>query len=88
MITRFNFDIIVDVDDLSESITDLGVALAEWLRESWFNGEDVCEVVFKGYEQIIPQENCELYKQGILSCLRNHHCNGDGEHCEHREFFR
>ena len=32
---------------------DRGKNLAEWLKESWFNGEDVLDVEFKDYEVLL-----------------------------------
>jgi len=33
--------------------SDLGYDLAKWLRESWFNGEDVLDVEFKDYKVLL-----------------------------------
>ena len=48
---KLNFDITVECHE--ESANDLGEDLARWLRESWFNGEDVIDVEFIDYKVIL-----------------------------------
>lgn len=45
---KLNFNITVECQE--ESAKDLGRDLAVFLRESWFNGEDVLNVEFVSYE--------------------------------------
>ena len=42
------FKVTVDVEE--DSVESLGRDLAAFLRESWFNGEDVLDVEFTGYK--------------------------------------
>lgn len=48
---KLHFEITYNVHD--ENAEDLGRDLAKWLRESWFNGEDVLDVEFRDYEVIL-----------------------------------
>ena len=48
---KLNFDITVECHD--ECVSDLGKDLANWLKESWFNGEDVLDVEFVDYKVIL-----------------------------------
>lgn len=48
---KLNFDITVECHD--ELAKDLGEDLALWLKESWFNGEDVLDVEFIDYKVIL-----------------------------------
>ena len=47
---KLTFDITCRIDD--SYADELGEELSVWLLESWFNGEDVLDVEFKGYEVI------------------------------------
>ena len=50
-LVKLNFSVTCEVDkDYAE---DLGKDLAKWLRESWFNGEDVIDVEFIDYKVIL-----------------------------------
>ena len=42
-----NFGVKIEVPDL-ENIDELGIELAAFLQESFFNGEDVVEVIYNG----------------------------------------
>ena len=44
-IVKLNFEVICECDGNPD---ELGEELAAWLQESWFNGEDVLEVNYKG----------------------------------------
>ena len=48
---KLHFSITVECD--SNSADDLGKDLAIFLQESFFNGEDVVEVVYTGHDIII-----------------------------------
>ena len=48
---KLNFDVTVECHD--ELASDLGKDLAVWLKESWFNGEDVLDVEFIDYKVIL-----------------------------------
>ncbi len=50
-LVKLNFDVTCHVHD--ECARDLGEDLARWLRESWFNGEDVIDVEFIDYKVIL-----------------------------------
>ena len=50
-LVKLNFDITVECHD--ELSSDLGKDLAVWLKESWFNGEDVLDVEFIDYKVIL-----------------------------------
>ncbi len=50
-ICKLSFEITCNVHD--ENAEDLGKDLAVWLRESWFNGEDVLDVEFIDYKVIL-----------------------------------
>ena len=47
-VCNLHFDVEVHVHD--ECADDLGKDLARFLEESWFNGEDVISVKYKGHE--------------------------------------
>ena len=50
-LVNLKFDVTVEVHD--ECAEDLGKDLAKWLRESWFNGEDIIDVEFRDYEVVL-----------------------------------
>ena len=50
-VCKLNFNITCEVHD--ECARDLGEDLAVWLKESWFNGEDVLDVEFVDYKVIL-----------------------------------
>ena len=50
-LVKLNFNITVECHD--ELAKGLGEDLAVWLKESWFNGEDVLDVEFIDYEVIL-----------------------------------
>lgn len=50
-VCKLNFDVTVEVHD--ECAEDLGKDLATFLKESWFNGEDVLDVEFVDYKVIL-----------------------------------
>ena len=49
-VIKLNFDIVIKCENKCAS--DLGKDLASWLKESWFNGEDVLDVEFVDYKVI------------------------------------
>ena len=49
-ICKLKFSVACHVHD--ECANDLGEDLARFLEESWFNGEDVLEVEYIGYDVI------------------------------------
>ena len=49
-LVKLNFNILCYVHD--ECADDLGKDLALFLRESWFNGEDVLDVEYIDYEVV------------------------------------
>ena len=48
---KLHFDVTVHVH--SENADDLGEDLAAFLLESWFNGDDVLEVEYKGHDVVM-----------------------------------
>ena len=48
---KLNFKVTCHVHD--ECAEDLGKDLARFLKESWFNGEDVLDVEFIDYEVVL-----------------------------------
>ena len=50
-VCKLHFDVTVHVHD--ECADDLGDELAAWLLESWFNGEDMIDVEYKGHNVIL-----------------------------------
>ena len=50
-VCKLHFDVSIHVH--SECADDLGEDLAKWLFESWFNGDDVLEVEYKGHDVIL-----------------------------------
>lgn len=50
-VCKLHFDVTVHVHD--ECADDLGDELAAWLLESWFNGEDMIDVEYKGHDVIL-----------------------------------
>lgn len=50
-ICKLKFEVTCHVHD--ECADDLGNDLAKFLEESWFNGEDVLEVEYKGHDVIL-----------------------------------
>ena len=50
-LVKLQFDVTVECHD--ELASDLGYDLAKWLRESWFNGEDVLDVEFVDYKVLL-----------------------------------
>lgn len=47
---KLKFEVSVKCD--SDVADDLGKDLAAWLLESWFNGDDVIDVEYAGYDVI------------------------------------
>lgn len=50
-LVKLNFDVTVECHE--ELANDLGNDLAIFLKESWFNGEDVLDVEFVDYKVIM-----------------------------------
>ena len=49
-LVKLHFNIMCYVHD--ECVDDLGHDLAMWLKEEWFNGEDMIDVEYVDYEII------------------------------------
>ena len=52
MKSRLIFEVVIKIDS-AEHIDGLGKELAAFLEESFFNGEDVITVNYKGHERIL-----------------------------------
>lgn len=50
-VCKLHFAITCHVHD--ENADELGKELAVFLQESWFNGEDVLEVEYKGHDVVV-----------------------------------
>ncbi|MBQ2654114.1 MAG: hypothetical protein IJF83_11200 [Methanobrevibacter sp.] len=50
-ICKLKFEVSVHVHD--ECADGLGEDLAKFLEESWFNGEDVLEVIYTGHDVVL-----------------------------------